>query len=261
VCEGCAVRWDPRQYGWYTDERARPFLDLVGRIDIKTPRRVVDLGCGSGNLTALLSARWPAALVEGIDSSPDMIAAASPGERLSFRVDDVASWRPQPDVDVIVSNATLHWIPNHRELVASWAAALPDGGWLAFQVPANFAAPSHTLMRALASTPPWSKALNGALLHDAVGAPAGYAELLLDAGLDVDVWDTTYLHVLSGSDPVLEWIRGSALRPVMAALPPDEYAAFEAQLATQLRIAYPATKHGTLFPFRRIFAVGHRPAA
>lgn len=252
------MRWDPRQYGWYTNERSQPFVDLVSRIGATSPRRVVDLGCGSGTLTALLSERWPEAIVEGIDSSPDMIDAATFSDRLTFRVADVSTWVPEPDVDVIVSNATLHWLPAHRELITSWADALPPGGWLAFQVPANFAAPSHTLIRTLAASPPWAAALDGTLLHEVVGAPAEYADLLLDAGLVVDVWETTYLHLLHGTDPVLEWIRGSALRPVMAALPADEYAAFEAQLAEQLRIAYPATEHGTVFPFRRIFAVAHR---
>jgi trans-aconitate 2-methyltransferase len=153
----------------------------------------------------------------------------------------------------------LQWVPSHRALLAGWAASLPSGGWLAFQVPGNFDSPSHALMRSLAESPQWAASLTGVLRHgDVVGSPAEYASLLLGAGLDADVWETTYVHVLHGADPVLEWVRGTALRPVLAALPPERHAEFEAELAAQLRAAYPAMAYGTLFPFRRIFAVGHR---
>lgn len=254
--------WDPRQYEQFATPRRRPFIDLVARIAADEPRHVVDLGCGSGATTALLAQRWPAAQVEGIDSSPEMIAAAAATPRVTFSVGDVASWAPAPDVDVIVSNATLQWVPGHRDLLARWAAALPAGGWLAVQVPGNFAAPSHTLMRALTTAPRWSRALGGVLPdEDAVAAPLEYAALLQSAGLEVDVWETTYVHLLDGADPVLAWIRGTALRPVMAALPAGEYAEFEAELGAQLRDAYPANEHGTPFPFRRIFAVGFRGRA
>jgi len=253
------MRWDPQQYGKFAEERGRPFLDLIARIEADAPRRVVDLGCGSGQLTALLADRWPTATVEGIDSSPEMIAAAPSGDRLSFRVGDVVDWDPS-GVDVIVSNATLQWVPTHRELVARWAAALPADGWLAFQVPANFDAFSHVLMRSLAESQRWASSLRGILRHDgAVGSPEEYALLMLSAGLRVDVWATTYVHVLTGPDAVLEWVRGTGLRPVMQALPPESYALFEPEYAAQLREAYPATPDGTLFPFRRIFAVGRRP--
>jgi trans-aconitate 2-methyltransferase len=255
------VRWDPQQYGQFAGERARPFLDLISRIGASSPRRVVDLGCGSGELTALLAARWPSAVVEGIDSSAEMVSSAAPADRVTLRVEDVTSWTPAPDADVVVSNATLQWVPTHRSLLAGWASSLPSGGWLAFQVPGNFDSPSHTLMRSLAESPRWASSLNGVLRHDdAVGTPSEYAEILLAGGLIADVWETTYVHVLPGPDPVLEWVRGTALRPVMAALPPESYAQFEEEFAAELRNAYPAKAHGTLFPFRRIFAVAHRLA-
>jgi trans-aconitate 2-methyltransferase len=252
------MEWDPRQYGRFAAERGRPFEDLLARVHARSPRRVVDLGCGTGALTALLADRWPAARVEGIDAAPEMIAAAA-DERVSLRVGDVADWTPEPDVDVVVSNATLQWVPTHRTLLARWAQALPRDGWLAFQVPGNFGSPSHTALRSLAESAEWASSLAGVLRHEgAVGTASDYAELLLEAGLAVDAWETTYVHVLSGLDPVLEWVRGTALRPVMAALPGAEYRRFEGQLAERLRDAYPATPHGTLFPFRRVFAVGHR---
>jgi trans-aconitate 2-methyltransferase len=255
------VQWDPQQYVRYADERGRPFADLVKRVGATAPRRVVDVGCGPGQLTASLAQRWPDAAVEGIDSSPQMIESAAPvaTSRLTFRVADAGTWQPPADADVIVSNATLQWVPDHPSMVAGWAKGLPADGWLAFQVPGNFDSPSHMLMRGLAESDRWRDALSGVLRHhDSVGEPGEYAQLLLDAGLAADVWETTYLHVLTGDDPVLQWVRGTGLRPIMAALGPDDYAAFETDFAAQLRQAYPRTEHGTTLPFRRIFAVGHR---
>ena len=255
------MKWDPQQYNRYSDERSRPFGDLLARVAPESPRRVVDLGCGTGALTAQLAQRWPSAQVEGIDSSAEMIgaAAAHASDRITFRVADVAEWTPCPEVDVLVSNATLQWVPGHRELLSAWAAALPAGGWLAIQVPGNFGAPAHVLMRELAESPRWAGQLAGVLRHhDAVAEPVEYAQLLHAAGLAADVWETTYLHVLHGADPVLEWLRGTGLRPVLAALPPEEGAEFAATLAEQLRVAYPPGPDGTIYPFRRIFAAGHR---
>ena len=254
------MRWDPTQYARYADERGRPFVDLVSRIGADAPRRVVDLGCGPGTLTALLTSRWPSAAVEGLDSSAEMIAAAGAVDGVDFRVGDVQSWTPPADVDVIVSNATLQWVPDHLPLISSWAGALPRGGWLAFQVPGNFDSPSHVLMRELAESSRWAPSLAGVLRHsDAVAAPAVYADVLLDAGLAVDVWETTYLHVLPDPDPVLEWVRGTGLRPVLAALSGAEREEFVESYAAALRDAYPAGAHGTTFAFRRIFAVAHKP--
>jgi trans-aconitate 2-methyltransferase len=256
------MQWDPGQYRKFGSERDRPFLDLIARIDADRPRRVVDLGCGPGNLTGLLPQRWSGAVVEGIDSSAEMIAATSaPG--VTFRVGDIASWQPSPDTDVVVSNAAFQWVPSHRSLLRSWAAALPSGAWLAWQVPGNFDQPSHALLRSLVGSPEWKSRLGGLLgrYEDLVDSPEQYAELLLDAGWAVDAWETTYVHVLSGADPVLEWTRGTALRPVLAVLTDDaERASFEASFATALRSAYPPDAEGrTLFPFRRIFCVGRKP--
>jgi trans-aconitate 2-methyltransferase len=254
------MRWDPQQYDKFADERSRPFADLVARIRAEKPRRVSDLGCGPGPLTVGLAERWPTAEVEGIDSSTEMIAQASALDSpVTFTLGDLAEWRPAPDTDVIVSNAALQWVPGHAAVISAWAAALPPDGWLAFQVPGNFESPSHTLLRELASSPRWAPHLAGKLRDPlSVHEPSVYAALLLDAGLEVDVWETTYLHRLHGPDPVLEWIRGTALRPVLAALSPSEAEEFSAALAEGLRVAYPATAHGTMLPFRRIFAVAHR---
>lgn len=253
------MRWDPAQYGRFANERNRAFLDLTARIEATSPRHVVDVGCGPGNLTGLLAKRWPDALVEGVDSSPEMIAAAADVPGVSFSIADAAEWRPPDDVDVLVSNAALQWVPRHQQLMAQWAAALRSEAWLAVQVPGNFDSPSHTLMRRLAETDRWAPTLRDVVQHtDAVGTAESYAAVLLGAGLVPDVWETTYLHLLKGDDPVLDWLRGTGLRPLLAALSPAEADEFSAQLAGELRRAYPHGPHGTLFPFRRVFAVGHR---
>ncbi|MDT7580339.1 MAG: trans-aconitate 2-methyltransferase, partial [Pseudonocardiales bacterium] len=250
-----STTWDPAAYLTFADHRGRPFHDLLARVAHRAPRRVVDLGCGPGNLTALLAARWPSAVVEGVDSSAEMVAAARAAGVDAHRV-DVAGWTPAPDTDVVISNAVLHWVPQHRELLPRWVAALPAGAELAVQVPGNFGAPSHTLVRELARD-------HGVDLPvgSPVAEPAEYAALLAATGAEVDVWETTYLHRLTGPDPVMEWIGSTALRPVRDALDARDrtgaaHAAFRADLAPRLRVAYPAQPDGsTWFPFRRIFAV------
>ena len=259
--------WDPGTYLRFAGERGRPFADLTARIGADAPGVVVDLGCGDGSATATLAARWPGARVAGVDSSPEMLAAADahavPG-RLSFTAGDVRDWRPDGPVDVLLSNAVLHWVPGHAELLTRWAAGLAPGGWLAVQVPGNQAAPSHALLAALVREPRWAGRLapgaDVVLDPAAVLHPAGYLEVLAAAGLVVDAWETTYLHVLTGDDPVLRWVSGTALRPVLAGLPDDDAAALTEEYAAALRTAYPPRPDGTtVFPFRRVFAVGHRP--
>ncbi|MFD0685166.1 trans-aconitate 2-methyltransferase [Actinomadura fibrosa] len=254
--------WDPVQYGVFGDERARPFFELVGRIGGAEPRYAADLGCGTGELTAALAARWPGAIVEAIDGSPEMIAEARPRGipgRLEFAVGDVRSWRPRQAPDVIVSNAVLQWVPEHRELLPRWMEALAPGGRLAFQVPGNFDAPSHAVMRELAGSRKWSGRLEGVLRADPVLGPEGYLDLLAPLGYAVDAWETTYMQVLHGNDPVLEWVKGTALRPVLSALGADAEE-FLDEYRVLLREAYPAASYGTVFPFRRVFVIASRNA-
>lgn len=260
--------WDPDQYQRFGGERSRPFFDLVGRVAADDPRVVVDLGCGPGPLTAALAERWPGAEVRGIDSSAEMIEAAqalrhSAGGRLSFALGDVREWKPDGPVDVIVSNAVLQWVPGHLDVLARWAGFLPPGGWLAFQVPGNFDQPSHRALRELAASDRWRSLLAGVQLNRQAADPAEYLDLLAPAGFEVDAWETTYLHVLQGDDAVVDWYKGTGLRPVLAALPPGEATAFLADYRARMREAYPAAPYGTPFPFRRVFvvAVKRQPAA
>lgn len=255
--------WDPDQYRRYADERSRPFFELTGRIAADRPDRVVDLGCGDGALTATLSERWPGASVAGFDRSPEMIAAAEPrtiAGRLRFARGDVREWRPDGPVDVLVSNATLQWVPEHPALLDRWVDALAPGGWLAFQVPGNDRAPSHAILDELRAAPPWRDRLADAAPGPRVLEPGEYLTRLAGHGCAVDAWETTYQHVLPGADPVLEWVKGTALRPVLTALHADERDAFLAAYAARLREAYPASPFGTVMPFRRIFVVARRPA-
>lgn len=253
--------WDPGQYLRFGDERSRPFFELIAQIRAEQPGLVVDLGCGPGQLTAELARRWPEAEVRGLDSSAEMIAAASQtdgGPRLSFGLGDVRDWRPEGPVDVIVSNAVLQWVPEHEALLPGWVQALRPGGWLAFQVPANFGAPSHVLMREVAGSPRWRSLLADVRLNRQSADPAAYVDLLGRSGCVVNAWETTYLHVLPGEDPVLEWYKGSGLRPVLSALDPDQAADFLAEYGARLREAYPRQPYGTVLPFRRVFVVAQR---
>lgn len=253
--------WDPTTYLRYDSERSRPFFDLLGRVAADQPREVVDLGCGPGQLTAYLAERWPGARVLGIDSSPEMIARTPAlDSRVTFAVADVRDWIPSPQADVVVSNATLHWVPDHPALLVRWAAALPPLAWLAVQVPGNFNAPSHRALRAVGNDARWQERVAPLLREAPVLEPAEYAALLTGTGCAVDAWETTYVHLLPARDgadhPVLSWMEGTALRPVRAALGDGPlWATFRATLADRLAGEYPARDGQVLFPFRRVFFV------
>jgi trans-aconitate 2-methyltransferase len=254
--------WDPGQYRRFGDERSRPFFDLTGRIATADPRQVLDLGCGPGELTASLAGRWPGARVTGVDNSEAMIEAArqlDPADgRLSFTLGDVATWTPDAPPDVLVANAVLQWLPDQLGVLDRWAALVADGGWLAVQLPGNYDQPGHLIMRELASSVRWKVRLGGLVLNRQAMNPADYLETLVAAGCEADVWETTYLHVLPGENPVLEWYKGTGLRPVIDALPPAEVAEFLAEYGALVREAYPAGPHGTVLPFRRVFMVARR---
>jgi trans-aconitate 2-methyltransferase len=251
--------WDPDRYLTYADERGRPFVELIASIAAADPRTVVDLGCGPGNLTALLAEHWPDAEVAGVDSSPEMITAAqgSAGSAVTFEVGDVRDWSAPGGVDVLVSNATLQWLPDHLELLPRLVEQVRPGGWFAFQVPGNFDEPSHTIRTQLAAEPPYTPHTAGAAVPSSYDA-ATYLRALQGLGCEVDAWETTYLHVLHGEDPVFTWVSGTGARPTLQALPDDLRPQFEAEFKRRLREAYPDDGHGVVLPFRRIFVVARR---
>ncbi len=254
--------WDPERYLAFTDERGRPFLDLVTRIGADSPRTVVDLGCGAGNLTVLLARRWPGARVVGVDSSAEMVRAAQAEADVEFTVGDIRDWAASAastgKVDVLVSNAALQWVPDHLYLVPGLVESVSPGGWLAFQVPGNFAEPSHTIRRDLAAEPAYAEHTAGVATPDAHDA-ATYLHALRDLGCDVDAWETTYLHLLTGLDPVFTWVSGTAARPTLQALPDGLREEFEEEFKRRLRAAYPDRGGAVVLPFRRVFVVAQVP--
>jgi trans-aconitate 2-methyltransferase len=217
----------------------------------------VDLGSGTGELTRSLLDRWPESRIWGVDLSPEMLSEARsraiPG-RLEFVQGDLATWKPETPPDLVVSNAALQWVPDHSRLLPGLLGSLAPGGVLAVQVPANQASPSHTLILELAQERPWRARLEGRWRPHGVEPLGWYVETLLGLGARVEAWETTYVHVLGGPDPVLEWLKGTALRPILAVLG-EEGRGFLEALGPRLAAAYPAGPRGTLFPFRRLFFV------
>lgn len=254
--------WDPAQYLRFEDARARPFFDLVARIPERVEvRRVLDLGCGPGNMTLRLLDRFPKAKVTGIDRSKEMVrearSLALPG-RLDFEVADLSLFAPQEPVQVIISNATLQWVPGHLNLFGRFVSWLDPGGTFAFQVPNMHDEPSHALLRELSSTAKWQDRFDGMHSADGTRTASTYLEALMELGCDVEVWETIYLQLLGGDDPVLEWARGTSLRPYLARLSATEADEFAAIYGASLRKAYPPGPFGTVYPFRRLFVIATR---
>lgn len=253
------MAWNPTHYLAYADERSRPFGELLSRVAAPSLRAIVDLGCGPGHLTDLLAARWPDASIHGVDSSPEMIEAArSREDGATYDVLDLRDWLATGETaDLVVTNATLQWVPEHLDLLPALVERVSPGGWLAIGVPANFAEPSHVLRVELAAEEPYAAHTAGVASPHAPGA-ATYLEALSGLGCEVDAWETTYLHVLHGEDPVFAWISSTGARPTLDALPPGLRERFEVELKARLRAAYPSGPAGVVLPFRRAFVVATR---
>jgi trans-aconitate 2-methyltransferase len=254
--------WDAAVYLQYAGERARPFADLLSQVYRERAEFIVDLGCGTGSVTQTLAARWPAARVLGVDSSPEMLARAEPlavPGRLDFVQADIAAWSADRPVDLLVSNAALHWVGDHDGLLARLAGMLAPGGTLAVQMPNRFRTPCQLAIEESSADPRWAATLKGVGLHrESVRPVVWYVERLSDLGFTVNAWETTYIHVLTGADPVLEWVKGTGLRPLLKALEPELADAFQHDLAARLQAVYPARGDVTLFPFPRLFFVATR---
>lgn len=256
------MSWSATQYAQFEDERTRPVRDLVAAVPTAEVRRAVDLGCGPGNSTEVLAARWPGAQVFGIDSSADMVAAAR--KRLPavpFHEADVTAWDDPGPYDVVLANAVLQWLPDHEGLLPRLAGHLALGGSLAVQMPDNLEEPAHVLMREVAAEGPWQGKLLGASGHRAqMGSPAWYYGVLRPYAARVDVWRTTYHHVLAGgADGIVEWFKGSGLRPFLAPLTDAERTEYLARYRDRVAAAYPALPDGSvLLPFPRLFLIATR---
>lgn len=254
------MTWSPSQYLRFSDLRLRPGLELLARIPDVDPGSVFDLGCGPGNLTREIAERWPDARIVGIDSSAEMIERArSEHPDIEFERSEIETWTPEHEADVIFSNATLHWLDHHGRLFPRLFDFLRPGGVLAVQMPNNWAAPTHTIPRAVLDRPRWDEETRHLLLTDRVDEPGEYRRWLIDSAESIDIWQTTYYQELTGPDPVWEWSTGSLLRPVLAHLSEDDAADFTDAVKTGYRQAYPADHTGTvLLPFRRLFLIAVR---
>ncbi|MEX0807478.1 MAG: methyltransferase domain-containing protein [Dongiaceae bacterium] len=254
------AHWDPKQYARFSDARTRPARDLIARLPSCLFQTIVDLGCGEGPVTRLLTERWPEARIIGIDSSPQMLAVARvacPGVR--FVEGDISTWSPDAPVDLLFSNAALQWVDDHTALMPRLFAQLLPGGAFAVQMPGNFDAPSHRALAQLAKSEQWRAQTGDLVRTNPVAAPAKYLDLLGPDVASFNGWETTDYMLLDGKDPVLEWMKGTALRPYLSALPPSDAARFMAELARLLADAYPARTDGkTIFPFRRIYFIATR---
>lgn len=251
--------WEPDRYLQFSDERLQPAIDLLNRISLAQSERIVDLGCGAGNVTRLLTQRWPEADITGLDSSPEMLDRARrvlPTAR--FELSGVEHWEPDGPPDLLFSNAALHWVGDHSSLFPRLLDSLSPGGVLAVQMPGNFEAPSHRLIRELAASPAWAGKLGPGRMG-AVLPMADYQHILAPRCTCLSLWETTYWQSMSGPAPVLDWLRGTTLIPYLAPLDDVTRAAFLAELGASLTAAYPADATGTtLFPFRRIFILAQR---
>jgi trans-aconitate 2-methyltransferase len=251
------MAWDPAQYLKFAGPRLRPALDLLQRIEAEAPATVYDLGAGAGNVTRLIAARWPAAHVVGVDSSAEMLAkAAAENPQIAWQRADLATWRPDNPAAVIYSNAALQWLGDHEHLFPRIFSLLAPQGVLAVQMPRNFAAPSHVLIFETALDGPWRPKLEPLLNRSPVAAPDFFYDLLAPLAARLDIWETEYLQVLDGQNPVKEYTKGSWLSPLLAALDEPMRSRFETAYGERVLAAYPPRADGkTLFPFRRLFLV------
>ncbi|MEZ4869523.1 MAG: methyltransferase domain-containing protein [Caldilineaceae bacterium] len=261
--EIAGTHWDPNQYLKFSDHRLRPALELLDRVPLEAPQVIYDLGCGTGQITRLMAERWPTATVYGLDSSQEMLtkAAAEPS-RVQWIEADIGAWSPAEPLDLLYSNATLQWLAGHEELFPRLASYLKPGGCLAVQMPLSWGMPSHRLMReTLANGGAAGRALGTEELRQTVGRKwvedaDVYYDLLEGDCSSLDIWETEYLQILAGDDPVLEWVKGTGMRPILNGLGDDERAQFLTEYRQRLRTTYPTRANGqTLYPFRRLFIV------
>lgn len=253
--------WDSQLYLTFANERTQPSIDLVARIPLESPTTIVDLGCGPGNSTAILRQRWAEAQIIGLDNSPNMIAAASekyPQER--WEVADIAIWKARTSCDIVFSNATLHWLPNHAQLIPQLFSQVAIGGFLAVQMPSQNDSPLRTAVQDIAADPVWRNRFNFARNALTKHPPEFYYDVLKPLCTRLDIWETEYFHIMESPQAIVNWFRGTGLRPYLEALENDEQRqSFEARLLDAYTQAYPRRSDGKiLFPFRRLFFIAYR---
>jgi len=249
--------WNPVQYLRYGNERLRPALDLMARIQVDSPETVYDLGCRTGTITGILKERWPDAHVTGVDSSASMLGRTTDVETgATWQHADLNDWHPERPADVVYSNAALHWLDNHEQLFPRLMDTVKPGGVLAVQMPENFGAPSHTSIADTVREGAWRERLAPFQRENPVAEPSFYYDLISRLSSSVDMWETTYMHILEGEDPVVEWTKGTMLRPLLDNLSEAEGAEFLKLYTAKVAKAYPHSADGkTVLPFKRLFIV------
>jgi trans-aconitate 2-methyltransferase len=252
--------WDPQAYLQFANERTRPSVDLAQRIGVVDPRRIIDLGCGPGNSTEVLRRRWPEAEVIGLDSSPHMIEAAQkawPGEK--WVLGDAATWTASPPFDVVFSNAMLQWLPDHARLCLRLFEQVAPGGALAVQIPHHELAMLREMVD-VSRDPAWDRRMHAARTALTLEPASFFYDTLQPVAARIDLWETVYYHEVPGPDALIEWFRGTGMRPFLEALASDDdRLRFETMLLKRYIAAYPRRPSGlVLFPFHRLFFVAYR---
>lgn len=252
--------WDPAQYLAFGNERLQPALDLLARIPLLTPRTIVDLGCGPGNVTPALKTRWPDAQTTGVDGSPEMLERARAAlPEIKWVEADMNAWTPDAPVDLIYSNAALHWLEDHDTVFPRLMGHVAKSGYLAAQMPRNWFAPSHTIITELVNDAPWTATLAPLLRPNPTGTPQDYYDILAAHTSSLAIWETEYCQILTGENPVAEFVKGSQLKRFLDALEDAPRAEFWAEYRKRVAAAYPKRGDGkTLFPFRRLFILAGR---
>jgi trans-aconitate 2-methyltransferase len=255
------VSWDPELYMHFARERTQPAIDLAGRVRLEHPCRIMDLGCGPGNSTAILRSRWPNAEITGLDNDIEMISAATGSDpSILWICGDAEKWHQRAAYDLVFSNALLQWLPDHQEVLGCWFDSVAAGGVLAVQIPVNFNSPVHLHILEVASDPRWRDKMVAASRALYAAELADYYDILAPLASHLDVWLTEYCHILGGPEDILTWMRGTGLRPFLNMLHTDaDSAAFESDFLVRVTESYPRRNNGKiLFPFRRLFFVAYR---
>ena len=251
--------WDPNIYLAFAGHRFRPAIDLISQISVESPRRIVDLGCGTGSAARLMRQRWPDAAIAGVDGSPEMLAKArseNAGHDIAWIEADLNAWQPDEKADIVFSNAALHWLDGHATLFPRLVKMVAPGGRLAVQMPRNESEPGIGLVNETALDGPWRDRLEKLIRPGPVAEPKFYYDLLAPLVGDISIWETRYVQVLEGDNPVADWTRGARMAPLLAALDEPQRSDFETEYRRRVAAAYPKESDDkTLFPFRRLFFV------
>ncbi|MCE5333636.1 MAG: methyltransferase domain-containing protein [Desulfobacteraceae bacterium] len=253
--------WDAGQYMKFSGERTQPSIDLAAKVAVLKPERIVDLGCGPGNSTEVLRSRWPGAEIVGLDSSEEMISAASRSfSEGKWVLADIASWESPVLFDVVFSNAALQWVPNHESLIPRLFALVASGGALAVQLPSHFKSAMHREILEVADDPAWRHLMDKAKTAMTKKPLSFYYDVLRPLASRLDLWETEYYHAVEGPESVLAWFRGTGLRPFLSALGSEEQKSrFEEKLLERYGRIFPRQADGrVLFPFRRLFFIAYR---